>query len=79
MLKVTNIQDIKLTFWLATKRILKFTKQIHTFILIFICLYPETVFSHFLRSDLQSERRQIHRWLSESVPHPVTIYTPSTP
>lgn len=57
ILRVTNNQDIKLTFWLATKHILKFTKQIHIFILIFICFYPETVFSHFLRSDLQPERR----------------------
>lgn len=61
---------------MTTKYILKFTKQIHIFILIFICFYPETVFSHFLRSDLQSERRLIHKQVGVSpAPSPITMDT----
>lgn len=53
ILKSINKQIIKLTFLLATKCVLKFTKQIRIFILIFIDFYPETVFRHLIWSNLQ--------------------------
>jgi hypothetical protein len=43
---------------LATKSVLKFTKQIPIFILIFIYFDPEAVLRHFIWSDLQSEKRK---------------------